>query len=214
MLNNVTIRSTALDRAPDAPTTDSDPSSGKGVADLYDRHGALAFTLAYRIVRDRGLAEDVVQEAFLALWKNAGRYDPARASMRTWLCQIVRNRAIDRLRGTSGRRRTDQSIDDLTSLSSSADVVADVLRHEESRAVVAALAALPPAQREAIELAYYGGYSQTEIASMTGSPLGTVKGRTRLAMRSLAAALGRLHFADSVVTLPRADRPGLRVTTD
>ncbi len=83
----------------------------------------------------------------------------------------------------------DQSLDALTSMCSSSDVVSDVIQRDEARSVVAALAALPAAQREAIELAYYGGYSQTEIAAMTARPLGTVKGRTRLAMRSLAAAL-------------------------
>ncbi len=185
-----------------------------GVEALYDKYGRLAYGLAYRILNDRTAAEDVVQEAFLGLWRNARSFDTSRGNVRGWLLSIVRNRAIDRLRGTAGRRRTDQSIDDLTTLSSSADVVADVLRDEESRAVAAALAALPPAQREAIELAYYGGYSQTEIASMTGCPLGTVKSRTRLAMRSLAAALAPLHSADSVVALPGAGRPGLRVTTD
>ena len=166
-----------------------DPTTCDGLADLYDRYGALAFSLAYRIVRERGAAEDVVQEAFLAVWRNASRYDAGRASMRSWLCTIVRNRAVDRLRGASGRWRGDSSLDTLTTLCSSTDVVSDALRHEEARAIVAALAALPPAQREAIELAYYGGYTQVEIAAMMKLPVGTIKGRTRLAMRALAAAL-------------------------
>lgn len=189
MLNGAAIGPMTAGAAHAAPATETGNTCAHELADLYDQHGALAFALAYRIVRDRGVAEDVVQDAFLALWRNAHRYDPSRASMRSWLCRIVRNRAIDRLRGTSGRQRNDQSLDALTSICSSSDVVSDVIHRDEARAVVAALAALPAAQREAIELAYYGGYSQSEIAAMTARPLGTIKGRTRLAMRSLAAAL-------------------------
>ena len=154
------------------PAICSHAGSPESTAALYDKYGTLAFSLAYRIVRERGTAEDVVQDAFLAAWRNADRYDPRRGSLRTWLCQIVRNQALDRLRGTSRRQRDHQSLEDLTSLASAADVVADVLRREESRAVVAALAALPPGQRDAIELAYYGGYSQTEIATLTGAQHG------------------------------------------
>ena len=95
---------------------------------------------------------------------------------------------------------SDQSVDALTSLCSSADVVSDVLQREEARSVGAAVLALPAAQREAIELAYYGGYSQTEIAALTAAPLGTVKGRTRLAMRALAAALAPLRPTDVGLT--------------
>ncbi|MDQ6855897.1 MAG: sigma-70 family RNA polymerase sigma factor [Candidatus Dormibacteraeota bacterium] len=193
MLHTAVTGSITADLAPAAPTARRTASECDGIGDMYDRYGALAFSLAYRVVRDRGVAEDVVQESFLALWKNADRYDPSRASMRSWLCRIVRNRAIDRLRGTSGRQRNDHSLDDLTSLPSSADVLSDVLRREETRTIVVALAALPPAQRETIELAYYGGYSQTEIATMTAAPLGTVKGRTRLAMRALALALAPMR---------------------
>ncbi|MBJ7595573.1 MAG: sigma-70 family RNA polymerase sigma factor [Candidatus Dormibacteraeota bacterium] len=162
-------------------------------AAMYDSFGALAFTLAHRIVRDPGIAEDVVQESFLAIWRNAGRYDAGRGSMQAWLCRVVRNRAIDRLRDVSGRQRHDRSLDAYMSLVSAHDVVSDVLRLEETRAVKSAMASLPPMQREVIDLAYYGGKTQSEIAVLTGVPLGTVKGRTRSAMRSLAAALGALR---------------------
>ncbi len=158
------------------------------IAGIYDQFGTLAFTLAHRIVGDRGVAEDVVQDAFLNLWRNAHRYQPQRASLRTWLCTIVRNRAIDQLRGTAGRRRAEHSLDDIASLYDPADVVADVIRSDESRSINAALAELPPAQRETIELAYYGGYSQAEIAVLMARPVGTVKSRTRLALRALAAS--------------------------
>ena len=193
MLNSAAVGPMTASVAPAAAATETGDNPAHGLADLYDQHGGLAFSLAYRIVRDRGVAEDVVQEAFLALWRNADRFDASRGSMRRWLCTIVRNRAMDRLRGTSGRQRNDQSLDALTSMCSSSDVVSDVIQRDEARSVVAALAALPAAQREAIELAYYGGYSQTEIAAMTARPLGTIKGRTRLAMRSLAAALAPMR---------------------
>jgi RNA polymerase sigma-70 factor (ECF subfamily) len=176
----------------------------QNAAAMYDQYGALAFSLAFRIVQDRGTAEDVVQDAFLAAWRNAHRYDSARGSIRTWLCQIVRNRALDRLRGSSRRQREHQSLDDLVFLASSADVVSDVLRGEERRSVAAAVASLTPGQREVIELAYYGGYSQTEIATMTTVPLGTVKGRTRAAMRALAASLATQRPADDSVLYKRA----------
>ncbi len=194
--------SATVELARQASPTVSYDGSPESAAMLYDRYGTLAYTLAYRIVQDRGIAEDVVQEAFLAVWRNADRYDVARGSVRTWLCQIVRNRALDRLRGTSRRAREDRSLDDLVSLASSADVVADVLQRDEGRSVAAAVAALPAGQREAIQLAYYGGYSQTEIATRTGLPLGTVKGRTRAALRALTASLQALNSTSAAVAGP------------
>lgn len=160
---------------------------------MYDRFGGLAFTLAHRIVRDPGIAEDVVQESFLAVWRNSAQFDARRGTIQAWLCQVVRNRAIDRLRGVSGRQRYDQPLDSLAPLVSCSDVESDVIQHDQSRTVKSAVAALPRAQREVIELAYYGGHTQTEIAGLTAVPLGTVKGRTRSAMRSLATALGSLR---------------------
>lgn len=170
-----------------------DGNGEEATAALFDRYGSLAYALAYRVVRDHGIAEDVVQEAFLSVWRNAGRFDPGRGSMRTWLCQIVRNRALDRLRGRSLRQRGDRPLDELMLLASASDVVGDVVRRDEARAVAEAVACLSAPQRETIELAYYGGYTQTEIAAMTSRPLGTVKSVTRSAMRSLAASLSPLR---------------------
>lgn len=203
-MNSPMMSVTTADGSPAAPALRIDASGWEEAEALYDRYGALAYTLAYRIVQDRGVAEDVVQEAFLAVWKNAASYEPGRASMRTWLCRIVRNRAIDRRRGTAGRQRDDRSLSELTTLCSTADVFSDVVQRDEARSIVAALAALPAAQREAIELAYYGGYSQTEIAAMTAQPLGTVKSRTRLAMRALAASLAPLRSPDVMAAAHRA----------
>ena len=178
--------------------------SSESVAALYETYGTLAFTLAYRIVGDRGTAEEVVQEAFVAMWRNAARYDRDRGSVRTWLCQIVRNRALDRLRGTSRRARQHASLEELTSLAGPSDVVADAVERDEARRVAAAVAALPHGQRQAIELAYYAGCTQSEIARLTALPLGTIKGRTRTAMRALATSLADLrtlpHFASSAGT--------------
>ena len=168
-------------------------------AEMYDAYGALAFTLAYRVVGDRATAEDVVQDAFLNLWRHADKFDPARGSLQAWICRVVRNRAIDRTRGSAGRARRHQSLDVLVSVASADDVAADVLQRDEARAIAAAVAALPAGQREAVELAYYGGYSQSEIATRTGIPLGTIKGRTRAAMRSLASTLAALQAARTTV---------------
>ena len=178
------------------------PAARGGAAALYDDHGTLAFSLAYRIVRDHGVAEEVVQEAFLSLWRNEDRFDAARGSLRALVCHAVRNRALDRLRGRSGRQRDHQSLDDLLHLPSGDDIAAEVERREQSREVTTALTTLPAEQRQVIELAYFGGYSQTEIAELTDRPLGTVKGRTRLALRALAAALAPLRGA------VEADVPG------
>lgn len=198
-MNNVEMVSATLDRVRLASPMVSYDGSPESAAALYDTYGTLAYTLAYRIVQDRGIAEDVVQDAFLAVWRNADRYDVARGSVRTWLCQIVRNRALDRLRGTSRRARDHRSLDDLTYLASSEDVVADVLQRDEGRSVAAAVAALPAGQREAIQLAYYAGYSQTEIATRTGLPLGTIKGRTRAALRALTTSLDALESTSAEV---------------
>jgi RNA polymerase sigma-70 factor (ECF subfamily) len=162
----------------------------EGVEMLYDRYSALAYTLAFRVLNDAGAAEDVVQEAFLSIWRRASTYRSDRGSLRTWVCSIVHHRALDRLRGRSGRARQDVALEhapiEVSSVSDTWDRVADELEREEIRK---ALAELSVEQRETIELAYYGGYSQTEISELMKVPLGTVKGRTRLALRKLRGVL-------------------------
>lgn len=157
---------------------------GMAVSRLYDRYGGLAFGLAYRILGDRGSAEEVVQEAFVAVWRSAGSYHPDRGSTRSWLLRIVRNRSIDALRKAKARP---QMIPDERALDgpSASGVDEVVMRRAESGAVRRALLSLSPEQRQTIELAYFGGYTQSEIAGMLDLPLGTVKGRTRLGLRSL-----------------------------
>jgi RNA polymerase sigma-70 factor (ECF subfamily) len=130
-----------------------------------------------------------VQDAFLGAWRNAGRYEPGRASVRTWLLTIVHRRAIDIVRR---RRRPDATVEideDVVEQVSLPDVWEEVAQGLDRDAVVAALASIAPAQREAIELAYFEGLTQTEIAQRTGVPLGTVKGRLRLGLQGLRRAL-------------------------
>jgi RNA polymerase sigma-70 factor (ECF subfamily) len=162
----------------------------EGIEMLYDRYSALAYTLALRVVGDAGTAEDVVQEAFLSIWRRASTYRSDRGSLRTWVCSIVHHRALDRLRGRSGRARKDVALEhapiEATSVSDTWDKVADEIERDE---IQRALTGLSVEQRETIELAYFGGYSQTEISGLMGVPLGTVKGRTRLALRKLRGAL-------------------------
>lgn len=156
---------------------------------LYEQYGAMAFSIAYRITGDRAAAEDVVQEAFLGAWRNAGRYVDARGSVRTWLLSIVHHRAIDAIRR---RRPTAELPEPETALPAALtlpDVWADVELRLDRDSVRAALGTISDVQREAIELAYFGGLTQTEIAERTGVPLGTVKGRMRLGLQGLRAAL-------------------------
>jgi RNA polymerase sigma-70 factor (ECF subfamily) len=162
----------------------------EGVEMLYDRYSGLAYTLAFRVLNDAGAAEDVVQEAFLSVWRRASTYHSDRGSLRTWVCSIVHHRALDRLRGRAGRARQDVALEhapiEVTSVSDTWDQVADALERAQVRS---ALNELSVEQRETIELAYFGGYSQSEISDLMHVPLGTVKGRTRLALRKLRGVL-------------------------
>ena len=158
---------------------------------FYDRHGGAAFSLAYRIVGDRPAAEDVTQEAFVSIWRSGARFDRTRGSVRAWTLGIVRNRAIDALRREAGRAPKlnfdDEAI--LESRPAPADTEAEVVRRAEAREVRGALRDLPTDQARVIQLAYFGGFSLSEIAAMLGMPLGTVKGRMRLGMEKIRGQL-------------------------
>jgi RNA polymerase sigma-70 factor (ECF subfamily) len=158
---------------------------------FYDRHGAVAYSLAYRIVGERAAAEDVIQEAFVSIWRNGGRYDRARGSVRSWTLGIVRNRAIDLLRSRSSRVPKLGFDDEAVLEQRPADELTDTeaLRRETAREVRGALDELPGEQSKVIELAYFGGFSQSEIATMVGVPLGTVKGRMRLGLEKIRGRL-------------------------
>jgi RNA polymerase sigma-70 factor, ECF subfamily len=158
---------------------------------LYERHSQAAFSLAYRMVGSRGVAEDVVQEAFLAIWRSGGRYERSRGSVRTWLLGIVHNRAIDALRRSfvhEKRRATDEGLEEMLETGERTDV--EAARHEEAATVRAALEHLPADQSQVIELAYFGGFTHTEIADMLQTPIGTIKGRMRLGLQKVRHALG------------------------
>jgi RNA polymerase sigma-70 factor (ECF subfamily) len=158
---------------------------------IFDRHGGASFSLAYRMCGRRALAEDVVQEAFLSLWRSGARYDPIRGSVRSWVLAAVHNRAIDALRRGVARDRHDIADERLArSIPASDCTEAEVVRREEAGVVRGALGELPSEQRRVIELAYFGGFTHTEIAEMLEVPIGTVKGRMRLGLTKLRVALG------------------------
>ena len=157
--------------------------------ELYDRYKTMAYSIAYRITNDPTLAEDVVQDAFLGAWRNAARYAEGRGSVKTWLLAIVHHRAIDSVR----RRRPTTELPDIEQPLPSAltlpDVWAEVVAVLDAATVHGALAVLSDVQREAIELAYFGGLTQQEIAERTATPLGTVKSRMRLGLLAMRRAL-------------------------
>jgi RNA polymerase sigma-70 factor, ECF subfamily len=157
---------------------------------LYDRHGAAAFSLAYRMVGNRTSAEDVTQEAFLSIWRSRLRYDQARGSVRTWVLGIVHNRAIDALRRSVAHDRRRETMDGVEERFESRDRTdIEAARREEARSVRSALATLPEDQRRTIELAYFGGFSHSQIADLLDEPVGTVKGRMRLGLEKLRRQL-------------------------
>jgi RNA polymerase sigma-70 factor (ECF subfamily) len=160
---------------------------------LYDRHGSAAFSLAYRMVGDRVVAEDISQEAFLSIWRSRMRYDSARGSVRTWVLGIVHNRAIDALRRGSvheRRREEFEGVEERHESPERTDV--EAARREEARSVRSALDTLPVDQRRTIELAYFGGFSHSQIAELLDEPIGTIKGRMRLGLGKLRDQLSDL----------------------
>jgi RNA polymerase sigma-70 factor, ECF subfamily len=157
---------------------------------VYDRHGGAAFSLAYRMVGNRTMAEDITQEAFLSIWRSRLRYEPERGSVRSWLLGIVHHRGIDALRRNlvhDRRRSSAEGIEELQEAPERTDV--EAARREEARTVRAALAALPGEQVQVIQLAYFGGFTHTQIAEMLDMPVGTVKGRMRLGLDKLRREL-------------------------
>ena len=161
------------------------------LAALYDRHSRHSFALAYRILGDGAAAEDVVQDAFLAAWRGASSYRRERGGARSWLLSIVHHRSVDLLRRRTTFRPA--TLDVATRQESDADTFSEADRNVRGSAVRSAIAGLPEAQRATIELAYFGGYTQTELADLMGVPLGTVKGRMRIGMQKLRRALESLR---------------------
>jgi RNA polymerase sigma-70 factor, ECF subfamily len=158
---------------------------------FYDRHGGVAYSLAYRIVGEKAAAEDVTQEAFISIWRSGARFDRARGSVRSWMLSIVRNRAIDALRSRAGKAPKLTFDDDavLEQRPSEQLTEDEAMRRETATEIRGALGELPGEQSKVIELAYFGGFSQSEISRMLGVPLGTVKGRMRLGLEKIRGEL-------------------------
>lgn len=158
---------------------------------LYDRHGGVAYSLAYRIVGDRAAAEEVTQEAFISVWRSGARFDATRGSVRSWLLSVVRNRAIDFLRSKAGRAPKLDFDDDsaLEQRPAAERTEEEALRRETAGEIRGALGKLPGEQSKVIELAYFGGFSHSEIAEILGLPMGTVKGRMRLGLEKIRGEL-------------------------
>jgi len=157
---------------------------------LYDRHSGAAFSLAYRMVGNRVTAEDISQEAFLSIWRSRLRYRSDRGSVRTWVLGIVHHRAIDALRRNlvHERRRTSaEGIEERLEAPELTDV--EVARRDEAREVRSAIETLPSEQSRVVDLAYFGGFTHSQIAEMLETPIGTVKGRMRLGLEKLRREL-------------------------
>ena len=160
------------------------------VAELYDRYSGMLKALSQRILHDPSDAEEILQETFLQVWNQAGRYDPKRSSVSTWLVLISRSRSIDRLRSRQVKLRTATAAGrENPDIHTSPQGVGNVLGQERRKRLREEMAKLPNEQSQVLELAFYGGMTQSEIAEQTGIPLGTVKTRTLLAMKKLRQAL-------------------------
>jgi RNA polymerase sigma-70 factor (ECF subfamily) len=157
---------------------------------LYDRHSRAAHSLAYRMMGERQAAEDLVQDAFLKLWRGAAAsYRPERGNVRSWLLAIVHNQAIDQLRSLSSRRRMQEKVEASAPKVQPSEAFSESWRNAQREQVREALKSLPEEQLKVLELAYYSGYKQVEIAELLGLPLGTVKGRMRLGLKKMRGLL-------------------------
>jgi RNA polymerase sigma-70 factor, ECF subfamily len=172
---------------------------------LYDRHGGAAYSLAHRIVGSPEAAEDVVQESFLSIWRSGAHFDAARGSVRSWTLGVVRNRSIDSLRRQSGKAPKLDFDDDATLEAQDSGELTDseAIRRDTANRVRGALKELPDEQSEVIGLAYFGGFTHSEIAEMLSMPLGTVKGRMRLGLEKVRLLLAEgMGIRDASEALP------------
>ena len=160
-------------------------SDAEAFAILYDRHSRAAYSLAYRMMGDKHAAEDLLQDAFLKLWRGATSYRSERGSLRTWILSIVHNRGIDQLRSSASRRRTQEKVVASAPISQPSEAFAATWRNTQREQVREALGTLPKEQLKILELAYFSGYTHVEISELLGLPLGTVKGRMRLGMKKI-----------------------------
>ncbi len=178
-----------------------------GLESIYDRYHSMAYALALRITTETGLAEDVVQDSFLGVWRNASRYVEEKGSVRGWLLAIVRHRAIDAMRRQRACVAIGEGADEVVPAALTLpDIWPEVAGRLDAEQVRRAMTALPPAQRDVIELAYFDGLTQREIAEHTHAPLGTVKSRMRLGLATLRGQLVGLNEVSVVAALPSAKK--------
>lgn len=186
--------------APTAVMTDLGPEDSELIAAvargdhpallaLYDRHGRIAYGLAYRILREAGAAEEAVQDAYVRVWRRASTFDASRGGVRSWLLTIVHHCAVDLVRRSTSAPPVVAGLDEMADQRSASDVWTEVSGRIESEWVRAAVKSLPEEQRRAIEMAFFDGLTHREIAQRDGLPLGTVKGRLRLGLRRLSGLL-------------------------
>jgi RNA polymerase sigma-70 factor, ECF subfamily len=154
-------------------------------ATLYDRHGRMAYSLAYRMMGEKQQAEDVVQEAFIKVWRSAGGYRVGRGSVRTWILSIVHNSGIDQIRSHARRGRMQDKVEASAPTSEPSEAFAETWRNTQQEQVREALNTLPQEQLKILELAYFSGYTHVEIAERLELPLGTIKGRMRLGLQKI-----------------------------
>jgi RNA polymerase sigma factor (sigma-70 family) len=171
-------------------------SDDQALAELYDRFGRVAYGLALRILRDEALAQDAVQDAFLGVWRSADRYLPERAKVSTWILTLVHRRAVDLVRRED--RRRGEPLDDAPEPIALSTVEGEATLGFQRRVVQEALKGLPAEQREALELAYYGGLTQSELAERLGQPLGTIKSRMFTGLSRLRDLLGQAGLEESL----------------
>jgi RNA polymerase sigma-70 factor, ECF subfamily len=162
----------------------------QALAELYDRYGRLAYALILRVVRDVGVAEDLVQETFLRVWNRVQGFDAGKGSIGPWLLAVARNRAIDYLRSAAGRERNAVAFEETDHPSLFIDMEQGILASDRARRIAEALRKLSANQRQVIELAYFEGLSQPEMAQRMGQPLGTVKTWVRAALKNLRDEVG------------------------
>ena len=163
----------------------------QALAELYDRYGRMVYSLVWRVVRDSGIAEDLVQETFLRVWNRIHSVDSEKGSLGAWLLAIARNRALDYLRSSAGRDRTSAvELDETDHASLYGEMEAGLLMSDQVRRVKAALEKMAPNYRTVMELAYFEGLSQSEMSAKMGQPLGTIKTWVRTALQSLRDELG------------------------
>jgi RNA polymerase sigma-70 factor (ECF subfamily) len=166
---------------------------------IFDRHGGAAFSLAYRMCGRQAMAEDIVQDAFLSLWRRGSRYDPARGSVRSWVLGAVHHKAIDSFRHESATASRDVNDDPAAErIPARERTDLETEKRSDARQVRGALEGLPTEQRRVIELAYFGGFTHTQIAAMLELPAGTVKGRIRLGLTRMRLSLGGLAAGGGV----------------